>query len=251
MYALGVTLYEMTFDQLPVQLTGSSIIGWRSCHENADVRFPHPWPEHLPDQWGKTLRKLLAKDPADRYDSYETLAADLRLTEPRNNIIAGAMPRLIAALLDWTMVVMLMVPFQLLLATPSFHSFFDTHALVTFLVQAIDFLPILIYTTIVFFWRQSLGRLLMHLRVINRYGVAASSRLMALRSIPRMILPWVLALLLFFTQTNATWLQRVAAVFLVLGGVFLLVDSAFIFFNQQRRSIHDVLFDTRVVLDTK
>lgn len=248
MYALGVTLYEMTFGKLPVQLTGSTIDEWRETHSTAKVHFPAPWPDHLPDEWLNTLRQLLARDPKDRFASYEELLEDLDETRSRSNVIARPVPRIIAGLFDWMMVFLLMMPCQLLLSTPSLLQYFDAHPVTMFLVQAIDMIPIAIYTVLVFFWRHSLGRSLMQLRVVNRYGFQASGRTMALRSIPRMALPWAATILFFVAGSHQDWVQNIIAITIFLVVVFSLLNVAFLMIFQRHRSLHDLMFDTRVVL---
>lgn len=248
MYALGVTLYEMTFGKLPVQLTGSTIDEWRETHSAAKVHFPTPWPDNLPDEWLNTLRRLLATDPKDRFASYTELRDELEETRVRGNVIARPVPRIIAGLFDWMMVFLLMMPCQLLLSTPSLLQYFNDHPVTMVLVQTIDMIPIVIYTTLVFFWRHSFGRSLMQLRVVNRYGFQASGRTMALRSIPRMALPWAATILFFVAGSPLDWIQNVISVTIFLVVVFILLNSAFLLILQRHRSLHDLMFDTRVVL---
>ena len=248
MYALGVTLYEMTFGKLPVQLTGSTIDEWRETHSAATVQFPSPWPDHLPEEWLATLKQLLARDPQDRFANFEELIEQLEETQSRSNVAARPVPRIIAGLFDWMLVFLLMMPCQLLMGTPSLTQYFAAHPTITFLVQAIDMLPILAYTVLVFFWRHSVGRSLMQLRVVNRYGFQASGRKMVLRSIPRMALPWAASILFFVARSPLFWVQSVSSIIVFLTVVFMLLNVAFLLIYQRNRSLHDLMFDTCVVL---
>lgn len=76
LYALGATLYELFTGNLP--FSASAPEEWIHSHI---VRAP-PAPEsiapHLPAQISAIVLKLLSKDPADRYQSAEGLAVDLR-----------------------------------------------------------------------------------------------------------------------------------------------------------------------------
>jgi predicted ATPase/signal transduction histidine kinase len=75
LYALGVTLYELFTGTLP--FSASTPEEWIHCHL---VRAPHSPNERvpdLPDQISAIVLKLLSKEPADRYQSAEGLAADL------------------------------------------------------------------------------------------------------------------------------------------------------------------------------
>ena len=249
MYAFGVTLYEMTFGRLPIHLTGSTIDQWRSDHSNAAISFPTPWPDRFPDEWQDTLQKLLARDPEDRFESYDELLEDLEKTKSREIVLAKPVPRMIAALFDWMLVFMLMMPCQVLLATPEFYGFFDSHPLMMFVVQAVDLLPIVTYTAILYFWRQSIGRQIMQLRVINKYGFNASKRKLLFRSFLRMILPWSTSLLFFITRTSLGWMQDLASGISLLVTIFVVVSGCFLIFNRQHRSLHDIVFDTRVIID--
>jgi len=73
-YSLGVTLYHLVCGQVPY--TGSTFEVMTK-----HVREPLPSPqEHvpeLPDQFGDVIRKMTAKDPDRRYQSYENLTKDL------------------------------------------------------------------------------------------------------------------------------------------------------------------------------
>ena len=75
-YSLGVTLYHLVCGQVPY--TGSTFEVMTK-----HVREPLPSPqEHvadLPDQFGDVIRKMTAKDPERRYQSYEELTEDLDL----------------------------------------------------------------------------------------------------------------------------------------------------------------------------
>ncbi len=73
-YSLGVTLYHLVCGQVPY--TGSTFEVMTK-----HVREPLPSPqEHvpeLPDEFGDIIRKMTAKDPDRRYQSYEDLTEDL------------------------------------------------------------------------------------------------------------------------------------------------------------------------------
>ena len=75
LYALGVTLYELFTGALP--FSASTPEEWIHCHV---VRVPLSPTERipaLPAQISAIVLKLLSKEPADRYQSAEGLAADL------------------------------------------------------------------------------------------------------------------------------------------------------------------------------
>jgi len=248
MYGLGVTLYEMTFGKLPVALSGHTVADWIESHDNQDIYIPSPWPENFPESWRDLIIRLLAQDPADRFGNYEELLETLEKTKPESRIIARRTPRLIAAVVDWLSVLLLMAPVQL--AMGIFDAYFSQHVVVEFFVRLTDFVPITIYTVALFFWRQSIGRALMHVRVVNQYGLVPSRNTMVLRSFLRMCGPWFACVLIFFDAGSVGWINVVENSILVAGVVFLLLDIAFMMIYENARSLHDLIFGTRVVLDT-
>lgn len=250
MYALGVTFYEMTFGKLPVVLSGHTVPQWIDAHETAVVEFPNPWPENYPERWQAVLQKLLAKDPDQRYQSYDQLLEDLEATKPQSRIIAKRAPRLIAAGIDWLTVILLMAPVEIAVESDTFGNFFISHPVLGFLFRLTDLIPITIYMAILFFWRQSLGRSLMQVRVVNTHGLIPPQKTMLSRSVLRMIVPWVLCLLMFLQTANFAWTQVLATTLLVVAVVYWLTDIAFMLIFDQARSLHDLIFSTRVVVDT-
>ena len=242
-YALGVTLYEMSFGKLPVDLTGHSIADWVSVHEASQLSFPHPWPDRFPESWKKLIEKMLAKAPADRFGDYTTLIDELKRATPHSQVVARPFPRIVAAGFDWIFVLLLAV------LMPWAMSLMSENLLISNLLRFGHFLPILIFTTTVYFWRQSLGRSLMHIRVVNRFGLRPKRHTMLARSLVRMQFPWFVILLLLFQDFTASWLGITVGVLVVLSGIFLLVDVAFMAIYDKRRSLHDLMFGTQVVID--
>jgi serine/threonine protein kinase len=79
-YSLGATLYHMVCGTVPYTGTTFEVM-------TKQVRQPLPSPQihdpELPNALCDVLRKMMAKDPGDRYDSYHDLEDDLR------NLLAG------------------------------------------------------------------------------------------------------------------------------------------------------------------
>lgn len=72
-FSLGVVLYEMLTGRKP--FTGDSVVSITYSIMNQDVIIP----PGIPPQLERILRKCLAKDPNNRYQSVRELADDLRL----------------------------------------------------------------------------------------------------------------------------------------------------------------------------
>ncbi len=241
-YALGVTLYEMTFQELPIKLKGNSIPEWIAVHDANTVSFPQPWPDHLPEDWKKILTKMLAEAPEERYSYYDDLLKDLSKIHTFSNVIARPVPRIVAAGVDWISVLSVSLVLQLLFAAGYLSTMSN-------LIRVADVLPIFVYIAGIYIWRQSLGRSLMHVRVVNRFGHPPKPLPMTLRSLCRMQFPWCTVGYLLFINSENKWLDTVISVLIILSALFLIVDLAMMAWNRQRRSLHDRMFGTRVVVD--
>lgn len=249
-YALGVTFFEMTFGKLPLTLTGRTIPNWIEIHETSELVFPMPWPQRLPESWKSVLTKMLAKEPEHRYQSYDELLADIKLLQPGSRIEARFFPRLIAAGIDWASALSLAIVLQVALGVAAWQSLQEQHPLIALLLNICNFLPIIAYTILVYFWRQSIGRSLMHIRVVNQFGLRPTANTMVLRSAIRMQFPWVVICLELFRFDTGSALSVLLSSIYLLSLVFLMFDIAFMVLNRRRRSIHDLVSKSRVVLDT-
>lgn len=257
MYAMGVMLYELTFGRLPVKLSGRSVDAWIQSHRESVVEFPSLWPDHIPERWRSILERLLAKDPKDRFPSYSELKSELKLVQPTKSLSAGRMQRLIAAAIDMLTVILFMIPLRSVMSgeiggfSIRLENFLDNHPLLYFMFYFLDIIPIAVYTATVFFWRHSIGRALMYVRVVNRYGLKPYRSRMAFRSVLRMSLVWTLVLG-FWTNGFVDSVGFQLAFVPLLGLVsFWIANVMFLLLSPNARSIQDNVFKTRVVLDTK
>ncbi len=75
LYALGVVLYEAVTGSLP--LRADTTAAWLHAHVAIDPPPPSTLRAEIPAGLDAILLKLIAKDPEDRYQSAESLAADL------------------------------------------------------------------------------------------------------------------------------------------------------------------------------
>lgn len=248
-YALGVTLFETTFQAIPRKLSGRSIKAWIDCIESSELVFPNPWPPQLPEQWRGILEKMLAKDPAQRYESYDALLSDLHEVKPGSKVPSRLLPRLVAAGIDWSTVLVLAVVVQVALNLPALSVINTSYAWMVNSLKLLNFLPFIGYTVLIYFWRQSIGRNLMHLRVVNQFGMIPSRRAMVIRSAIRMQFPVVIMCRLLFNNRSSSILEISLAGLLVLSMLFLLAELASMLFRSFNMSLHDLVVKTRVVLE--
>lgn len=246
MYALGVTLFEMTFGKLPIQLSGPTVSNWQESHRQQVIQFPAEWPENLPPQWRVLLLRLLAKEPEQRFDSYQELADELEKLSPTSNVIASPLPRIVATLIDWVTVILFMMPSRLIILS----DVVSDSPLLKAVLYLTDFIPILIYTLITLIWKQSVGRKLMQLRVLNRFGMIPRGRKMAMRSVFRMILPWAMASLLLVAVSQSMWVRWLSGTIAIGTILFMFINLGSLLVSKRHKSVHDILFETQVVIDS-
>ena len=248
MYALGVTLYEMTFGRLPVLLSGSSFLEWKKIHEVSKIAYPDPWPDEIPRGWKTLLDRLLNRDPTKRYADYDEVLVDLWRLQPSSSHPARRLPRIIATAIDTFLVALAMLPILILLQTVESTPFINNVVIRT-LTSAGYFLPIGLYTFLVTWLRQSLGRRLMHLRVVNQVGLVPSSRIITTRSFLRMVPMWLLAFASFTFAAQLDWLSPVTTVLSLLALFFVVADVAVMIAMGEGKSLHDLIMKTQIVLD--
>ncbi|MGD8240737.1 MAG: serine/threonine-protein kinase [Armatimonadota bacterium] len=75
-YSLGATLFHMLCGKAPY--TGRSAYEVMVKHVSASLPSPRRYAPDLPDELCDVMRKMMAQDPSDRYQSYEELLNDLR-----------------------------------------------------------------------------------------------------------------------------------------------------------------------------
>jgi predicted ATPase/signal transduction histidine kinase len=74
-YSLGAILYEVLVQKLPLE--AESLVKWLHVHAAVQPPAPSELNQQIPRMLSRILLKCLAKEPGDRYQRAETLAADL------------------------------------------------------------------------------------------------------------------------------------------------------------------------------
>jgi uncharacterized RDD family membrane protein YckC len=255
MYALGVTLFELTFGRRPYQLTGATLRDQLATHQTAELEFPDRWPRNLPVEWRDILEKLLAKQPEDRYADYDELAADLRRVAPMGTTLAGRFTRCLAMLVDlsiqFLLVPLFVLPKQALGMIPDAQRFplFNYATVPAQLMEYSVFLIPWFMAWIAYRGWQTPGRYLFQLRVVDEHGLPPPARTRALRSIVRNVGMWQVALT-YFPLPIGFGLLGVLVAFGDSIVIVIYLISVLMMFAPSRRALHDHLFRTRVVLAT-
>ena len=244
MYALGVTMYEMTFGcrplNPPAKASASEIA---MMHRTQPIEFPEPWPADIPHAWGDIIERLLAKTPQQRYPDYGSLVEELQTVQPIDRPAAGKVPRLIAWVVDVALLQVMLGVLQAGLGLiPASNRVGRMSVGITGL--AMVFLLVLWSAR----WGRTPGKAMLQLRVVDRYGLPPPDFSLFIRGL------WV---------TTPVWVTWFGGILIAsgweppVGNQFLLVvlvqlavtiDAVCSLFFQRGQTLHDRLLDTEVVL---
>jgi uncharacterized RDD family membrane protein YckC len=252
MYALGITLFELTFGRRPYSLSGQTVTDQLRSHRSAEVAFPEKWPAEIPERWREVLERLLAKEPEDRYPSYDSLDAFLQAIAPVGVTKAGRLNRALALMVDFGLQIVIMASLALPSTIASQYSMFGNSTM-AFLVRGglvlTTLLLVLVPAGMAWIewsgWKTP-GRYLFQLRVVDFHGLRLTRRKRLLRNLIRNAPIWILALSIVAFTLN------LGAIYTFLGPVdeILIIINALPILGPARRTLHDRLFGSHVVLDT-
>ncbi len=257
MYALGVTLFQLTFGRLPYTVEeGCDLSDRLRLHREAEVEFPERWPAELPEAWRSILERLLDKDPAQRYESFVDLENALQRVKPVNVPIANPLLRGLAWILDSMLIAVAMIvlevaafsvdrtlypqgtkPFGLVLPLGGLSS-------ISFFAIAIGFLATM--GLLQAHWGNTTGKRFLQILIVDQHGLKPRRRVLAARSAFQFSWAWAA----LFVYGPLAWLG-VPGFSRMLGwlAAALLIAEAVSVLLRSGRSIHDSIFATRVVLD--
>lgn len=257
MYALGVTLFQMTFDRLPYTLDEGCDLSTRlRAHREAPVEFPERWPAELPEAWQTILANLLEKDPSKRYPSFAHLEFDLRKVQPVNMPTANPVVRGMAWLLDTVIIGIVLIVLEVAAYSVDQAIYPDgpkAHGIV---------LQISLLSSMLFFaissaflaglgllqaqWGSTTGKRFLQVVIVDAHGLKPRRRILAARSAFQF--SWAWAMLLINGPLAWLFLDSIGAA--VRWSVIALLSAEVIsLLLRSGQSIHDTLLRTRVVLD--
>jgi len=245
MYALGVTLSELVFGRMPFELQGKTLREQLHTHKTADIVFPNPWPKKIPREFAKLMRRLLAKDPSDRYADYGSLRDDLKLIQPSSTTIAGLASRAMAYLIDQAMLLALFAPFAALIY------YLETLSIVyQWLIPLVGVASLVVPACYLFLMRRgvaSFGRYLFQLRICEENGLPPGREQLLTREILRNVFAWLIPLGIY----SLLYSELIAYMFFRVVAMFMLAELICLLVTQHRRTLHDLLCRSRVVLDVR
>jgi eukaryotic-like serine/threonine-protein kinase len=263
MFALGVTLFELAFGRRPYELTGQTLRDRLERHLTATVEYPERWPNGLPWEFRELLDRMLAKHPTRRFENYDQLRDALRRISPVQTTLAGRFSRAAAFAIDMAIQAalcgLLAVPRVIAAIQSELASqrsevaladgWIDLIRIVGGFFTSVLFLVPLAMTWLEYRGWSTPGRYLFQLRVVDEHGLPPAPRVRVIRSVLRNALLWSSTILGVNAVLNSNILSRVDDVNDVIG-VLLIVLSALLMLGPRRRTIHDLLCNTRVVLAT-
>ena len=243
MYALGITLFELVFGRLPFELQGETLREQLSTHKTAAIDFPNPWPVNIPRGFALVIQRLLEKEPLDRYPDYDSLSADLQSIQPSKTTIAGLASRAMAYFLDQLMLLAMFTPFAaaiLYLQTKplSYQGLIPLIALASLVVPVGYLLQMRRGVS-------SLGRYLFQLRISEENGLPPGREQLLTREIFRNLLAWIIPLGAYFSL----YYSPALSIFVRAMGGFMVAELVCVLVTRHRRTLHDLLCRSRVVLD--
>jgi len=248
MYALGITLFELVFGRLPFELVGTTVRERIETHLTAEVGFPAVWPKNIPREFASLISKLVEKDPADRFATYEDLLVELKAIEPVSTTTAGLASRAVAYAIDQLFLLMFIAPFAfvIFLLNSNWDEVATLRKYYNWATPIIAFVSLIVpavYLTFVYHGWGSIGRYLFQLRIVEENGLPPRREQLVTREVLRNAFAWF-SPLGFYVSSNP-WLSWVFEICLVL---FLSLDFALILMLKGRKSLHDYLCNSRVVL---
>lgn len=257
MYALGITLFELVFGRSPYEPNGTSVRERMEVHLTAPIAFPASLPTSIPVEFKAVIQRLLAKEPKERYSTFAELIADLKHIEPVSTTTAGLALRGMAYAIDQLALLLCISPFAFTIFLLNNSEFAGSGY--QWLVPIVAFLSLIvpaIYLSVTFRGWRSIGRYLFQLRIVEENGLPARREQLVTREVLRNAFAWFFPLLLyvnptitvdsnFETYNGRDLMVRILEVVLVL---FIAVDWGTTLLLKGRKSLHDYLCHSRVVL---
>jgi serine/threonine protein kinase len=246
MYALGVTLFELVFGKLPFALQGVTLRERLETHLTADIEFPAVWPNSIPREFADVIRKLLAKAPDARYATYDDLIDALKLIEPVKTTTAGVALRTMAYAIDQFALLLFFVPFAFAILLFNTNAYRDYQ----WLSPIVAFMSLIVpatYLLLIYRGWRTIGRYLFQLRIVEENGLRPRREQLVTREVLRNSFAWFVPLVIYVDPSFSPdhLLSRILQVAFAL---FLAIDWATTLLLKGRKTLHDYLCHSRVVL---
>jgi uncharacterized RDD family membrane protein YckC len=248
LYSLGVTLFEMTFGRLPYSFSSGNVLERLAAHQQSPIEFPDPWPDDVPHAWRNVLNRLMAKSPDDRYQNYDEFMGDLRKLRPGNPPKAGRIQRGLAWFVDLLLVQSIFGLLTFAITNEDMQVHFEGRPVAALMIALFSAIAPLLASVVQAFWGITPGKKIFQLRIVDRHGLGPNRATLAIRMATQVLTIWAGVLFLVLSALGLRPLGFVVTGVLQAGW---LVDAGFAVFRRDGRSLHDLFFGTRVVLDAR
>jgi uncharacterized RDD family membrane protein YckC len=212
------------------------------------VEFPERWPANVPESWRGLLERLLAKEPSDRFWTYDLLLDELHALRPVSRPRAGRLVRTIAWIVDVTIVSAMQRFIIGLFAGGAVGAYLAKHPSLALLASLSGFAAPAVVMYLQSLWRMSPGKELLQIRIVDVHGLPPRAGRLAFRSVLSMLPIWQFALHTFCDAAGLPLLAKLAGVATV---VTVAADALCGLFRRDQRTLHDIAAGTQVVLGTK
>ena len=253
-FALGVTLFQMTLGRLPFAVDPKDAKAVFDAHLSSEPAFPEEWPSTLPRGLQELLSRMLARNPADRYPDYETLLEALEALRPQSPPAATHGLRLAAWTIDfafWAGIYLAAFSSGALFLQEKaslLASYHDPKGIASSFVILLSIVVPVAACLAHGYWRTTLGGSLFQLRVVDGHGKQPSRRTMAMRTALRLV---PLIILCTYPALQVLGLSSLGSAYVGLGLVFTFANFSAAVFTSERHALHDVVCNTRLGINTR
>jgi eukaryotic-like serine/threonine-protein kinase len=224
MYALGVTLFELVFGRHPIELVGTTL-----------REFAGP------------IRTLMAKNPSDRYSSYDELMLALKRIEPVKTTPAGFALRSMAYGIDQLMLLLFFVPFAFTIWFLNNAIAFRDYQWISHIVAFVSLMVPAVYLILIYRGWRTLGRYLFQLRIVEENGLLPRREQLVTREVLRNSFAWFVPLVVYVDPSFQPD-HLMSRIIQFLFALFLAIDWATTLLLKGQKTLHDYLCHSRVVL---
>lgn len=244
MYSLGIMLYQMSFNKMPYKIRRKNLKNYLAAHQTAEINFPSKWPESIPTAWKEVIEKLLSKEPEGRYPNYDDLTLALKKLRPNQFPIAGRVTRGLAWLVDLSISLGLNSIFVLPLYSKI--KFFEEHPVLRLPALALTLIVPYSVCFLQGYWKTTPGKKLFQLCIMDRHGKELDRSKLEARMAMQMLPLIIFNIPIFFRLLGP---EQIGQLLLVIVTSLFFADLFAGIFVKARRSLHDWILGTQVVLD--
>jgi uncharacterized RDD family membrane protein YckC len=185
----------------------------------------------------------LAKNPKDRFESYEELLEQLQAIAPVSTTPAGFAPRLMAYTVDQICLLAAIAPFAVSIFALQGADRGGSNLLIPIIAFASLIVPALYLLMIYKGWR-SPGRYLFQLQIVEEHGLPPRREQLVPREVLRNAFAWLFPLALYVSLQSVSISKGIEYSLIGLLGL----NSITLFLLSRRKALHDYLCHSHVVL---